>query len=148
MIIQLLSPCPEGPLTMQFLEQRRDQALALFRIVVGLLFVMHGVQKVMKGTPLLSWPGGPMSLIELIGGALILIRVATGWAGLICSRAMACAYFVVHQPEALLPIANGGELAAVCSWAFVLLVFTGAGAWSVHELRQTSKKCLAKVERT
>jgi putative oxidoreductase len=130
---------------MQFLEQRRDQALALFRIVIGLFFVIHGVQKIMKGTALLSWPAGPMSLIELIGGGLILIGLWTRWAALICSGAMAYAYFVVHQPRGVLPISNGGELAAIYSWAFLLLVFTGAGAWSIDALRKTSKKSLANV---
>jgi putative oxidoreductase len=125
---------------MQFLEQRRDQALALFRIVIGLFFLIHGVQKLLKGTSLLSWPAGPASLIELIGGALVLIGLWTRWAALISSGAMAYAYFVVHQPRGLLPIQNGGELAAVYSWAFLLLVFTGAGAWSIDQLRNSSKK--------
>ncbi|ANZ37089.1 DoxX family protein [Lentzea guizhouensis] len=125
---------------MEFLEQRREHALALFRIVIGLFFVMHGVQKVMKGTELLSWPGGPMSLIELIGGGLIVIGLWTRWAALLSSGAMAYAYFVVHQPKALLPIQNGGELAAIYSWAFLLLAFTGAGAWSIDKLRQSSKQ--------
>ncbi|KOV88898.1 DoxX family protein [Nocardia sp. NRRL S-836] len=130
---------------MEFLEQRREHALALFRIVIGLLFVMHGVQKIMKGTELLSWPAGPMSLIELIGGGLVLIGLWTRWAALLCSGSMAYAYFVVHQPKALLPIQNGGELAAVYSWAFLLLAFTGAGAWSIDALRQSSKRSLANA---
>lgn len=130
---------------MEFLEQRREHALALFRIVIGLFFVIHGVQKIGKGVDLLSWPAGPSSLIELIGGALVLIGLWTRWAALISSGAMAYAYFVVHQPRGLLPIQNGGELAAVYSWAFLLLVFTGAGAWSIDHLRKTSKKSLANV---
>jgi putative oxidoreductase len=131
---------------MQFLEQRRDQALALFRIVIGLFFLIHGVQKISAGTPLLSWPAGPMSLIELIGGGLILVGLWTRWAAFISSGAMAYAYFVVHQPRGLLPISNGGELAAVYSWAFLLLVFTGAGAWSIDALRsKSSKRSLANV---
>jgi putative oxidoreductase len=145
MIDQLLHPCPEGPLAMQFLEQRRDQALALFRIVIGVFFLIHGVQKLLKGASLLSWPSGPASLIELIGGALIVIGLWTRWAALISSGAMAYAYFVVHQPRGLLPIQNGGELAAVYSWAFLLLVFTGAGAWSIDRLRQSSKKSLTNA---
>ena len=128
---------------MEFLEQRREHALALFRIVIGLFFVIHGVQKVMKGTDLLSWPAGPASLIELIGGGLIVIGLWTRWAALLSSGAMAYAYFVVHQPKGLLPIQNGGELAAVYSWAFLLLAFTGAGAWSIDKLRESSKKSLA-----
>lgn len=130
---------------MQFLEQRRDQALALFRIVIGVFFLIHGVQKLLKGVSLLSWPSGPASLIELIGGALIVIGLWTRWAALISSGAMAYAYFVVHQPRGLLPIQNGGELAAVYSWAFLLLVFTGAGAWSIDRLRKSSKKSLANA---
>jgi putative oxidoreductase len=130
---------------MQFLEQRRDQALSLFRIVIGLLFLMHGIQKMSKGIDLLSWPAGPQSLIELIGGGLVLIGLWTRWAALISSGSMAYAYFVVHQPKGLLPLQNGGELAAVYAWAFVLLVFTGAGAWSIDALRKTSKKSMANV---
>ncbi|MGI5503813.1 DoxX family protein [Lentzea sp. CA-135723] len=128
---------------MEFLEQRREHALALFRIIIGLFFVFHGVQKLGKGVDLLAWPSGPVTLIELIGGGLILIGLWTRWAALISSGAMAYAYFVVHQPKALLPIENGGELAAVYAWAFLLLVFTGAGAWSIDTIRKSSKKTLA-----
>ncbi|WP_394614724.1 DoxX family protein [Lentzea sp. JNUCC 0626] len=128
---------------MEFLEQRREHALALFRIIIGLFFVFHGVQKLSKGVDLLAWPSGPVTLIELIGGGLILIGLWTRWAALISSGAMAYAYFVVHQPKALLPIENGGELAAVYSWAFLLLVFTGAGAWSIDTIRKSPKKSLA-----
>jgi putative oxidoreductase len=130
---------------MQFLDQRRDQALALFRIVISVLFMAHGVQKLLKGTSLLSWPTGPMCLIELIGGGLILIGLWTRWAAIICSGSMAYAYFVVHQPRGLLPIQNGGELAAVYSWTFLLLAFIGAGAWSVDALRKSPKKSLANA---
>lgn len=130
---------------MEFLEQRRDHALALFRIVIGGLFIVHGVQKLSKGVDLLSWPAGPAALIELIGGALVVIGLWTRWAALISSGAMAYAYFVVHQPRGLLPIQNGGELAAVYSWAFLLLVFTGAGAWSIDALRKTSKRSMASA---
>jgi len=125
---------------MQFLEQRREQALALFRIVIGLLFLIHGVQKVFGPVPLLSWPAGPAGLIELIGGGLVLIGLWTRWAALLCSGAMAYAYFVVHQPRGLMPIQNGGELAAVYSWVFLLLAFTGAGAWSIDQLLKSNKK--------
>ncbi|MDX8049431.1 DoxX family protein [Lentzea sp. BCCO 10_0798] len=130
---------------MEFLEQRREHALALFRIIIGLFFVFHGVQKLSKGVDLLSWPSGPMALIELIGGGLILIGLWTRWAALLSSGAMAYAYFVVHQPKALLPIENGGELAAIYSWAFLLLAFTGAGAWSIDALRKAPKKSLASA---
>ncbi|TWP52833.1 DoxX family protein [Lentzea tibetensis] len=130
---------------MKFFESRRDHALALFRIVVGLLFVIHGAQKVFglfttkAAVPITQWPGGPAGLIELVGGTLVLIGLGTRWAALLSSGAMAYAYFVVHQPKGLLPIANGGELAAIYSWAFLLIAFMGAGAWSIDHLLASRK---------
>lgn len=116
---------------MQFLEQRREQALALFRIVIGLLFLIHGAQKVFGPVPLLSWPAGPAGLIELIGGGLVLIGLWTRWAALLCSGAMAYAYFVVHQPEALAPTQNGGVTSALYAWAFLAIAVLGPGPWSL-----------------
>ena len=76
---------------------------------------------------------------------LVMAGLFTRPAAVLASGSMAYAYFVVHQPEGLMPIQNGGELAAVYSWAFLLLVFTGAGAWSIDQLRKTSKKSLTNV---
>lgn len=130
---------------MKFFERRQDHVLALFRIVVGLLFMFHGTQKIFgfftnrPPVSLADWPSGPAGLIELVGGTLVLIGLATRWAALLSSGAMAYAYFVVHQPRDLLPIQNGGELAAMYSWAFLLIAFTGAGAWSLDRLLQARK---------
>ena len=90
---------------MRFFERRRDHVLALFRIVVGLLFVIHGAQKVFglfttkAPVALTQWPSGPAGVIELVGGALVVIGLGTRWAALLSSGAMAYAYFVVHQPR-------------------------------------------------
>ncbi|MBB5958717.1 putative oxidoreductase [Saccharothrix tamanrassetensis] len=125
---------------MNVLDRGRDHALALFRIVVGVLFVCHGAQKLFgvlgaKGAvSITSWPAGPAGLIELVGGALIVVGLGTRVAALISSGAMAYAYFVVHQPEGLLPIQNHGELAAVYAWVFLLLVFTGPGAFALDRV--------------
>ena len=121
---------------MKFFDHWRDHALALFRIVIGLLFVIHGTRTVFgtfgaEAIPLTQWPYGPAGVVELAGGSLVLIGFGTRWAALISSGAMAYAYFVVHQPLGLFPITNGGELAAVYAWAFLLIAFTGAGTWSV-----------------
>ncbi|MEJ2852471.1 MULTISPECIES: DoxX family protein [unclassified Saccharothrix] len=131
---------------MNVLDRGRDHALALFRIVVGVLFVCHGAQKVFgvlgsKGAvPITSWPAGPAGVIELVGGALIVLGLGTRVAALVSSGAMAYAYFVVHQPQGLLPIQNKGELAAVYSWVFLLLVFTGPGAWALDRVIAARKQ--------
>jgi putative oxidoreductase len=46
---------------------------------------------------------------------------------------MAVAYFMAHQPRGLLPIVNGGELAAIYSFVFLYFAVAGAGPWSLDE---------------
>ena len=125
---------------MNIFDRGRDHAIAVFRIVIGVLFMMHGAQKLFgvlgsKGAvSITDWPAGPAGLIEFVGGAMIVIGLGTRIAALISSGAMAYAYFVVHQHAGLLPIQNKGELAAVYAWVFLLLAFTGPGAWAVDKV--------------
>ncbi|MDX2540562.1 DoxX family protein [Streptomyces sp. WI04-05B] len=123
------------------LNNAQPYAVGLFRIVVGLLFACHGARSlfgvlggggetVSAGT----WPGWYAAVIELVGGTLVLLGLGTRAASFIASGAMAYAYFDVHQPNALMPIQNQGELAAAFCWAFFLLVFTGSGAFGVDRL--------------
>ena len=106
-----------------FLAPHGDRIYAALRIVAGFLFLCHGMQKVLGffgGAPdmpaPLLWIGG---LIELVGGALV----------------MAVAYFMAHQPQALLPIENRGELAALYSFVFLLIAVRGSGTWSIDGSR-------------
>ncbi|MFE3326783.1 DoxX family protein [Streptomyces sp. NPDC059176] len=125
------------------LDLAQPYALALFRIVIGLLFTCHGARslfgvlgaenaggQVAAGT----WPGWYAAVIELVGGSLVLIGLGTRAAAFVASGAMAYAYFTVHQPGGLFPIQNNGEGSALYCWAFLLLVFTGPGALSVDRL--------------
>jgi len=119
-------------------ERYAPQVYALFRIVVGFLFLFHGAQKIlgmfggMNGAtaPLMSMPWFA-GVIELVGGVLVMIGLATRIAAFICSGEMAAAYFMVHQPNALWPIQNQGELAVVYCFAFLYIATRGAGIWSV-----------------
>ncbi|WP_199439763.1 DoxX family protein [Umezawaea beigongshangensis] len=111
--------------------------LAAFRIVVSFLFSFHGlmglglfggVDGAGAAAPVGSWPGWYAGVIELVGALLVLLGVAARPAAFVLSGVMAFAYFTVHQPEALLPVHNAGELAAVYSWVFLLLAVLGPGA--------------------
>lgn len=120
---------------MTFLTPYGDRIYAFTRIVVGLLFVCHGAQKLLGffgGVPdapaFVIWVAGG---IELVGGVLVGIGLFTRWAAFFCSGLMAVAYFLAHQPRGLLPIQNQGELAAVYAWVFLLIAARGAGPWSV-----------------
>lgn len=118
-----------------------DVVTALFRVVVGLLFTLHGVASLFgvfggnrgsgEAIPFGTWPGWYAAVIQFVGGALVLVGLSTRIAATICSGSMAYAYFVVHQPEALLPLNNGGELAALFCWSFLLVAALGGGRWSV-----------------
>lgn len=138
------------------LNSARPYALGLFRIVVGLLFVCHGAAKlfgVLGGADgsggtvdTGTWPSWYAGVIELVGGSLVLLGLATRAAAFICSGSMAYAYFKMHQPNALWPMENGGESAALYCWAFLLLVFTGSGALGVDQL--LAKRSAATEKRT
>jgi putative oxidoreductase len=142
------------------LNSAQPYALGLFRIVVGMLFLCHGAAKLFGvlggadgqgGTaPSGTWPSWYAGVIELVGGGLVLLGLGTRVAAFIASGAMAYAYFKMHQPNALWPVENGGEAAALYCWVMFLLVFTGSGAFGVDRLlaRRTSTENKRSAERT
>jgi putative oxidoreductase len=113
---------------------------ALLRIVTGLLFIHPG------GMKLLGWFGGmpagvPMTpllyaagIIELVGGALILLGLFTRPVAFICSGEMAFAYFIGHFPSGFWPIQNHGEAAVLLCFIFLFLWGNGAGPFSLDHL--------------
>ncbi|HZA17515.1 MAG TPA: DoxX family membrane protein [Pseudonocardiaceae bacterium] len=70
----------------------------------GKLFgAFGGVDDHGAAAPVRSWPLRWAGVIEVGGGGLVLLGLLTRVAALVCSGAMAFAYFTVHQPQALLP---------------------------------------------
>ncbi|MEU1302237.1 DoxX family protein [Streptomyces shenzhenensis] len=133
------------------LNSAQPYVIGLFRVVVGLLFAVHGAASlfgVLGGAAGAdggaidagTWPGWYAAVIQFVGGGLVLLGLGTRVAALIASGSMAYAYFNVHQEAALWPVQNGGELPAMFCWAFLLLVFTGSGAFGLDGLltRRTS----------
>jgi putative oxidoreductase len=118
-------------------------AYAIMRIVVGLLFFCHGLQKVFglfggvngAAAPLLSMLG-IAGLVELITGVLIAIGFATDTAAFVASGEMAFAYFMGHFPAGFWPIQNGGELAVFYCFVFLYMATQGSGQWSVDRARR------------
>jgi putative oxidoreductase len=116
-------------------------AYALMRIVVGLLFLCHGLSKLVhfpvpppgEVSPLLIYTAGP---IELGCGMLVALGLLTRWAAFLASGEMAVAYFMAHFPRGFFPIANGGELAVLYCFVFLFISAYGAGTWSLDEVRQ------------
>jgi len=124
-----------------FMQAFQAQVYALMRIVVGLLFLWHGTQKLL-GFPLLLPPQVPGFVIyiagpiELVCGFLVMVGLFAGWAAFLCSGLMAFAYWMVHGTKALFPIQNGGELAALYCFVFLFISAQGSGIWSVDAVRR------------
>ena len=102
----------------------------LFRIVFGVLFLGHGLQKFgLLGTPMVPLMSrlGAAAAIELVCGVLVAAGAFTKPAAIIASGEMAAAYFLSHAPRGPLPIRNGGELAVLYCFAFLYIAARGAG---------------------
>ena len=124
------------------LERFQPQLRALLRIVVALLFMEHGLAKLLHFP--VPQPGVPDPLppllmaaawIEVVGGALITVGLFTRLAAFICAGEMAIGYFMFHAPQSFWPIVNMGEGAILYAFVFLYLAAAGPGAWSIDGAR-------------
>ena len=134
------------------LNAYQPQILSIYRIMFGLLYLQHGLSK---------WFGFPTArpatmtamlmiagVIELVGGMLVTVGLFTRYAALIISGEMAVAYWIYANRAGLMPwagptgnnrasfipVLNGGNTEVVYCFAFLLLVFFGAGIWSLDAI--------------
>lgn len=125
---------------MSFLDRYAPTLQSLLRIVAGLLFLEHGMQKLFGFPPvpaamaaqLHHMPPGfvhvlmAAGVIELVGGTLITLGLFSRVAAFICSGEMAVAYWIAHFPRGgFFPAVNGGDAAIL--FCFVFLFFAAAG---------------------
>jgi putative oxidoreductase len=113
------------------------QLLSVLRIVTAFLFIEHGMQK------LLNYPApaqqaidlmslmGLAAVLELFGGALMLVGLFTRPVAFVLSGFMAVAYFMAHAPQGFWPLLNHGELAVMYCFAFLYFAAAGPGPWSL-----------------
>lgn len=126
------------------LGQTGAYVVSLARIVVGFLFMLQGVATLFGvlgafgepavAVPVAQWPLWWAGLIQLVGGGLVMLGLFTRPLALLCSGTMAFAYFTVHQPKGLFPIQNGGLLAVLFSWMFLLIAVVGSGPVALDAL--------------
>ena len=124
------------------LEKYQPQLRALLRIMTALLFMEHGLAKLVHFP--VAQPGVPDPLptilvvagvIEIVGGALVTLGLFTRLAAFICAGEIAIGYFMLHFPKSFWPIVNGGEAAILFCFVFLYLAAAGGGAWSVDAMR-------------
>ena|SRR3989344_8969354 len=123
----------------EFLKRNENYFYLAFRILVGLLFVQHGAQKLFGafgGTPVVSYFSlfGLAGFIEFFGGLLIILGLFTRVAALFGIFDMAGAMIIAHFPKGYIPILNGGELASLYFAAFLVLLVGGTKIFGLDNL--------------
>jgi putative oxidoreductase len=126
-----------------FVETSRSpwagRMLGVFRIVAGAVFVTAGTMKLF-GYPPSPVPIPPFGLtdqmgiggiLEVFGGAAIVLGLLTRPVAFVLAGEMAVAYFQFHAPQSFWPTINGGMPAILYCFFFLYLTFAGPGPWSI-----------------
>lgn len=117
---------------------------AALRIITGLLFLEHGLTKLIHWPATEYFPAGqPLpalmliaGILEVVGGAMFAAGAYTRLVAFILAGQMAVAYFMAHMSSGFFPIQNGGEAAILFCFIFLYFAATGAGPYSVDENRK------------
>ena len=129
------------------LERFQPQLRAILRIMTALLFMEHGLAKLIHFP--VPQPGAPSPLppllvaaaiIEVGGGALIALGLFTRLVAFICAGEMAIGYFLFHFPKSFWPIVNMGEAAILYCFIFLYICAAGPGAWSLDAMRMKAPR--------
>ncbi|HEX7002635.1 MAG TPA: DoxX family protein [Trueperaceae bacterium] len=128
-----------------------DIALLVLRVVIGLLFVGHGAQKLfgwfgghglagtagwlgsmnLKPAPLWAFAAGAS---EFFGGLFLTLGLLTPIGGIAVIAAMLVATLLVHLQNGLWNTNGGYELPLVFSAGALTLILAGPGAYSLDAL--------------
>lgn len=125
----------------------RDAVLLVARIVLGVVLVAHGLQKLVgqgfgataegfagMGIPLAPVSAAFVILVEVVGGLALVLGAATALAGVLVVLDMLGAFLFVHAGGGVFVSDGGWELVAVIAAGAALLAAVGAGRFSVDHL--------------
>jgi putative oxidoreductase len=119
--------------------------LTVLRVVVGLVFVMHGGQKLFVlglggvamfmgqlGIPAPALAAGVVTAVEFLGGLALVLGLVTRWVAVLLGIDMLVAILAVHLGAGFF-LPDGFEFALTLFAANVLLALSGPGAAAVDE---------------
>ena len=117
---------------------------SVLRIVAALIFILAGTMKLFAfpagvppngGTVPLMSQIGIGALLEVVGGALLLLGLFSRPVAFLLSGEMAVAYFQFHFPQGFWPNMNGGVAAVLYCFVWLYFSAAGAGPWSLDAKR-------------
>ncbi|MCS4490006.1 DoxX family protein [Corynebacterium sp. ES2794-CONJ1] len=122
----------------------RDIALAIFRLVLGVIFVAHGYQKLFiqgideiagqfsaSAIPQPKLSAYIAAIAELGGGALLVIGLLTTVVAGALALLMAAAFYFVHLGSGFFASSGGFEYVLLLIVSLMVVVVFGAGRLSV-----------------
>jgi putative oxidoreductase len=118
--------------------------LSISRIIIGFLVLWHGLIKIVgfpagqgDQVPVMSLMG-LTGLIELVGGALMMLGLFTRPVAAVIFLDMTISYMVLNLPQGFFSIRNDGEAAMTYAVFFLFVAAAGAGPLAVDWLMKRS----------
>ena len=122
-------------------------AQSILRIAASVTFITHGTQKLVavpvvqpRETVELMSQAGLAGVLEVFGGALLLVGLFTRPVAFILSGEMAIAYFQAHWPRSFWPVLNGGEPAYLFCFIWLFFAAAGPGLWSLDAVLRGTRR--------
>ena len=112
-----------------------DYWYTAFRVVIGLVFLLHGLSKFgvfSKMSVALGSLMGVAGVIETVVGVLIILGLWTRLVAFIGAIEMIVAWFIAHVPHGWDPLQNGGEAALLFFVVFLVLLIHGGGKYTLE----------------
>lgn len=130
--------------------------IALLRVVTGIIFLMHGQQKLFEFgiggvTGMMTGLGVPapglmaivVTLVELVGGLALILGAFTRVAAVLVAIDVLVAFFLVHLPNGFFATTGGVELVLLLATAGVTLLLTGPGALALDSVLPMERRLRA-----
>lgn len=123
---------------------RLSTGLAILRVVIGIIFVVHGYEKLFTmsvagvtgfftqiGAPLPGVTAPLVSVLEFAGGIALILGLLTPIVAALLAANMLGALFLVHLPNGFSAMNGGYEFVLTLLGALLALALTGPGAYAL-----------------